>query len=91
MRDASAPRSHAGAKLVPFVLWPLTGSDILLAIGVLQVLAQDIGTDILPALALGAEPAERAHDARSTSNDRGGRRSPAAATDPRAGRGWGPR
>lgn len=47
------------AELVPFVLWALTGSDIPLAIGVLQVLALDIGTDMLPALALalGAEPA----------------------------------
>lgn len=45
------------AELVPFVLWALTGSEIPLAIGVLQVLALDIGTDMLPALALGAEPA----------------------------------
>jgi len=45
------------AELVPFVLWALTGSKIPLAIGVLQVLALDIGTDMLPALALGAEPA----------------------------------
>lgn len=45
------------AELVPFVLWAMTGSDIPLAIGVLQVLALDIGTDMLPALALGAEPA----------------------------------
>ena len=44
------------AELVPFVLWAMTGSDIPLAIGVLQVLALDIGTDMLPALALGAEP-----------------------------------
>ena len=45
------------AELVPFVLWAITGSEIPLAIGVLQVLALDIGTDMLPALALGAEPA----------------------------------
>ncbi|MCY7395271.1 MAG: cation-transporting P-type ATPase [Nocardioides sp.] len=45
------------AELVPFVLWAVTGSEIPLAIGVLQVLALDIGTDMLPALALGAEPA----------------------------------
>ena len=44
------------AEVVPFVMWALTGSDIPLAIGVLQVLALDIGTDMLPALALGAEP-----------------------------------
>ena len=44
------------AELAPFVVWALSGSQIPLAIGVLQVLALDIGTDILPALALGAEP-----------------------------------
>ncbi|MCW2818929.1 MAG: haloacid dehalogenase [Marmoricola sp.] len=44
------------AEVVPFVMWAMTGSDIPLAIGVLQVLALDIGTDMLPALALGAEP-----------------------------------
>lgn len=44
------------AELVPFVVWALSGGRFPLAIGVLQVLALDIGTDILPALALGAEP-----------------------------------
>ncbi len=47
------------AELVPFVAWALTGSSIPLAIGVLQVLALDIGTDMLPALALGVEPADK--------------------------------
>jgi magnesium-transporting ATPase (P-type) len=44
------------AELTPFVAWALTGGTFPLAIGVLQVLALDIGTDLLPALALGAEP-----------------------------------
>ncbi|QZN86973.1 cation-transporting P-type ATPase [Cellulomonas sp. C5510] len=44
------------AELAPFVLWALTAGQVPLAIGVLQVLALDIGTDLLPALALGAEP-----------------------------------
>lgn len=44
------------AELAPFVVWALSGDRIPLAIGVLQVLALDIGTDVLPALALGAEP-----------------------------------
>ncbi|MEX1008646.1 MAG: HAD-IC family P-type ATPase, partial [Acidimicrobiia bacterium] len=44
------------AELAPFVVWALSGGRIPLAIGVLQILALDIGTDILPALALGAEP-----------------------------------
>jgi calcium-translocating P-type ATPase len=43
------------AELAPFAVWALSGGRIPLAIGVLQVLALDIGTDILPALALGAE------------------------------------
>nr|WP_253945289.1 cation-transporting P-type ATPase [Nocardioides sp. zg-DK7169] len=47
------------AELTPFAAWALTGGELPLAIGVLQVLALDIGTDMLPALALGAEPARR--------------------------------
>jgi len=47
------------AELAPFVLWALTGGAFPLAIGVLQVLALDIGTDLLPALALGAEAPDR--------------------------------
>jgi magnesium-transporting ATPase (P-type) len=47
------------AELVPFIAWAMTGSEIPLAIGVLQVLALDIGTDMLPALALGAEPSNK--------------------------------
>ncbi len=43
-------------ELAPFAAWALTGGQLPLAIGVLQVLALDIGTDILPATALGAEP-----------------------------------
>jgi magnesium-transporting ATPase (P-type) len=43
------------AELTPFVVWALSGGRFPLAIGVLQILALDIGTDILPALALGAE------------------------------------
>jgi magnesium-transporting ATPase (P-type) len=44
------------AELTPFVVWALSGGQFPLAIGVLQVLALDIGTDTLPAVALGAEP-----------------------------------
>jgi calcium-translocating P-type ATPase len=43
------------AELTPFVVWALSGGRFPLAIGVLQVLMLDIGTDLLPALALGAE------------------------------------
>lgn len=44
------------AELVPFIVWALSGGRFPLALGVLQVLALDIGTDLLPAVALGAEP-----------------------------------
>jgi calcium-translocating P-type ATPase len=44
------------AELTPFVVWALSGGRFPLALGVLQVLALDIGTDMLPALALGGEP-----------------------------------
>ncbi len=44
------------AELAPFVLWGVTGGAFPLALGVLQVLALDIGTDTLSATALGAEP-----------------------------------
>ncbi|KGN40593.1 cation-translocating P-type ATPase [Knoellia aerolata] len=47
------------AELAPFAAWALSGGQFPLAIGVLQVLALDIGTDMLPALALGAEPPSR--------------------------------
>ncbi|MBB5801204.1 magnesium-transporting ATPase (P-type) [Saccharothrix ecbatanensis] len=43
------------AELTPFVFWALSGGSYPLALSVLQVLALDIGTDLLPALALGAE------------------------------------
>lgn len=43
------------AELTPFVLWALSGGRFPLALSVLQILCLDIGTDILPAIALGAE------------------------------------
>jgi magnesium-transporting ATPase (P-type) len=47
------------AELTPFVVWALSAGRVPLALTVLQVLALDIGTDLLPALALGAEPPSR--------------------------------
>ena len=44
------------AELTPFVVWALSGGRFPLALGVLQILALDIGTDTLSAVALGAEP-----------------------------------
>jgi magnesium-transporting ATPase (P-type) len=46
------------SELAPFAVWALSGGRIPLMISVLQVLALDIGTDLLPALALGAERPE---------------------------------
>jgi len=44
------------AELTPFLVWVLSGGKFPLALGVLQILALDIGTDTLSAVALGAEP-----------------------------------
>ncbi|HET6967754.1 MAG TPA: cation-transporting P-type ATPase, partial [Ornithinibacter sp.] len=49
------------AELAPFLVWALSAGAVPPALTVLQVLALDIGTDLLPALALGAErPTPRA-------------------------------
>jgi P-type Ca2+ transporter type 2C len=45
-------------EAVPFILFALSGARIPLALNVMQVLSIDLGTDIMPALALGAEPPE---------------------------------
>jgi magnesium-transporting ATPase (P-type) len=47
------------AELTPLLVWALSGGEIPLALGVLQILALDIGTDTLSAVALGAEPPTR--------------------------------
>lgn len=44
------------AELAPFAVWALSGGQFPLALSVLQILFLDIGTDLLPALALGGEP-----------------------------------
>ena len=45
-------------EAVPFILFALSGGRIPLALNVMQILSVDLGTDIVPALALGAEPPE---------------------------------
>jgi Ca2+-transporting ATPase len=45
-------------EAVPFVLFAFSGGRIPLALDVMHILAIDLGTDLAPALALGAEPAE---------------------------------
>jgi calcium-translocating P-type ATPase len=50
--------AHAVPEVVPFLLFALSAGRIPLPITVLQILAIDLGTEILPALALSREPAE---------------------------------
>ena len=45
-------------EAVPFILLAFSGGRIPLALNVMQILAVDLGTDMVPALALGAEPPE---------------------------------
>jgi magnesium-transporting ATPase (P-type) len=49
---------HLTPELVPFLLFALSGGAIPLPLTVLQILAIDLGTETLPALALGRERAE---------------------------------
>jgi calcium-translocating P-type ATPase len=50
--------AHAVPEIIPFLLFALSGGAIPLPLTVLQILAIDLGTETLPALALGREPAE---------------------------------
>ncbi len=50
--------AHATPEVVPFVVYAFGGGAIPLPLTVLQLLAFDVGTETLPALALGREPAE---------------------------------
>ena len=50
--------AHATPEVVPFLAFALSGGLIPLPLTVVQILAIDLGTETLPALALGREPAE---------------------------------
>ncbi|MFO7572300.1 MAG: cation-transporting P-type ATPase [Gaiellaceae bacterium] len=50
--------AHLTPEVVPFLVFALSGGAIPLPLTVLQILAIDLGTEVLPALALGREPAE---------------------------------
>jgi magnesium-transporting ATPase (P-type) len=50
--------AHAVPEVVPFLVFALSGGSIPLPLTVLQILAIDLGTETVPALALGREPAE---------------------------------
>jgi magnesium-transporting ATPase (P-type) len=45
-------------ELIPFLVWGISGGALPLPLVVMQVLAIDLGTDMLPAIALGTERAE---------------------------------
>ena len=49
---------HATPEVVPFLVFALSGARIPLPLTVMMILAIDLGTETLPALALGREPAE---------------------------------
>ena len=50
--------AHAVPEVVPFLLFALSGGRIPLALTVAQILMIDLGTETLPALALGREASE---------------------------------
>ncbi|MFN8222229.1 MAG: cation-transporting P-type ATPase [Gaiellales bacterium] len=50
--------AHAPAEVVPFLVFALSGGLVPLPLTVLQILAIDLGTETVPALALGRERAE---------------------------------
>lgn len=50
--------AHAVPEIVPFLLFALSGGSIPLGLTVIQILVIDLGTETLPALALGRERAE---------------------------------
>jgi len=45
-------------EFIPFLVWGISGGAVPLPLVVMQVLAIDLGTDMLPAIALGTERAE---------------------------------
>ena len=50
--------THAVPEVVPFLVFALAGGAVPLPLTVMQILAIDLGTDTLPALALSREPGE---------------------------------
>lgn len=47
------------AEAVPFVVMLLSGGLVAMPLTIMQILSIDLGTDMVPALGLGADPAER--------------------------------
>ena len=71
--------AHAPAEVVPFIVFALSGGAVPLPLTAVQILAVDLGTETLPALALGRDPAEPGIMERAAAAPRRGRDRPAAA------------
>ena len=76
--------AHLTPEVVPFLIFALSAGAVPLPLTVLQILAIDLGTDTLPALALGREPAEPGLMSRPPR-----RRSDKVVNAPMVIRGWG--
>ncbi len=50
--------AHATPEVVPFLIFALSGGAVPLPLTALQILAIDLGTETVPAVALGQEPGE---------------------------------
>ena len=72
--------AHAVPEVVPFLVFALAGGAVPLPLTVMQILAIDLGTDTLPALALGREPAEPGPDGPAAAARARGRDQPAACS-----------
>jgi len=76
--------AHATPEVVPFLAYALSGGRIPLPLTVMQILAIDLGTETLPALALGREQAEPGLMARPPR-----RRTQSVVDAPMLARAWG--
>lgn len=56
--SSSTSSAHAVPEVLPFLVFALAGGAVPLPLTVLQILAIDLGTETLPAPALGRAPAE---------------------------------
>ena len=78
--------AHTTPEVVPFLVFALSGGAIPLPLTVMQILAIDLGTEILPALALGRERPSR--DCSTDPHARGGRASSTVSSSYAPGRSW---
>ena len=71
--------THAVPEVVPFLVFALSGGAIPLPLTVLQILAIDLGTDILPALALSPRTGRTGTDGPATAPAQAGHHPPGDA------------